>query len=77
MRMAQNNLVPIAPRHPRERLPLPVTQILQSKPETNLQHGGLPIMTEEFEARIKAICFQLFPKFVGDNYSKIKIFCQW
>ena len=75
--MAQNNLVPIAPRHPRERLHLPATQILLSKPEINLQHGRFFVIIKEFEARINTISFQLwkiqsFAKFVGDNYLKIK-----
>ena len=78
--MTENNLVPIAPRpphHTRERLPLLATKILQSKPEINLQNGRFFITVHEFEARVNEICFQLwkiqvFPKFLADNYSKIK-----
>ena len=77
IKMARNNLVPIAPRHHRERLPFPATQILLSKPEINLQHGRFFITIKEFEARINTISFQLwkiqlFAKFVVHNYLKIK-----
>lgn len=78
LKMAENNLAPIAPRPPchlRERFPLPATQILQSKPEIKLQHGRFFITVHEFEARVDEICFQLwelqaFAKLVTDNYSK-------
>ena len=80
VKMAGNNLVPIALRplrHPRERLPLPATQILQSKPEINLQNGRFFMIVHKFEAKVNEICFQLwkiqaFAKFFADNYSKIK-----
>ena len=70
--MAQNNL----PIHPRERLPLTAPQILNSKPNIDLQHGRFVITNEECEMRINVICFQFwkihsFAKFVCDNHQKI------
>ena len=73
--MAQNPLV--AFRHPRERLPQPTPQILQTEPKIDLQHGRFYITVEEFESRMSCVCFQLwkiqaFAKFVTENYRKIK-----
>ena len=81
VKMAENNLIPIAPWcppcHPGKRLHLPATQILQSKPEINLQQGRFFITVHEFEVRVNKICFplwkiQAFAKFAAVNYSKVK-----
>ena len=73
--MAQNPLVALC--HPRERLPQPAPQILQTEPKIDLQHGRFYISVEEFESRVSCICFQLckiqaFAKFETENYRKIK-----
>ena len=73
--MAQNPLVAL--RHPRERLPQPVPQILQTELKIDLQHGRFYITLEEFESRATCIRFQLWKiqtiaKFVTENDRKIK-----
>ena len=73
--MAQNPLVALC--HPRERLPQPAPQILQTEPKIDLQHGRFYITVEEFESRMSCACFQLwkiqaFAEFVTENYRKIK-----
>ena len=70
--MAQNNLS----LHSRERLPHTAPEILNSKPNVDLQHSRFFITKEEFQMRINVICFQFwkiqsFAKFVHDNYQKI------
>ena len=51
--MAEN--LPAVLRHPRERLPSTVPQILDSDPKINLQHGRFFITVEEFETRVNAV----------------------
>ena len=71
--MAQNNL----PLHPRERLPHTAPEILNSKPNADLQHGRFFISNEEFKMRVNVLCFQFckiqsFAKFiVPNNYRKV------
>ena len=67
--MAQNPLVAL--RHPRERLPQPVPQILQTEPKIDLQHGRFYITLEEFESRA-TWKIQAIAKFVTENDRKIK-----
>ena len=52
--MAQNNLL----LHPRERLLHTAPEILNSKPNVDLQHGRFFVRNEEFEMRVNVICFQ-------------------
>ena len=71
--MAQNNL----PVHPKERLPLPAPQILDSKPTINLHHGRFFHNKRRTRNESKCDIFtiwkiQSFAKFVYDNYQKIK-----
>ena len=73
--MAQNPLVAL--RHPRERVPQPAPQILETEPKIDLQHGRFSISVEEFEPRVSCVCFKLskiqaFARFVTENYGKIK-----
>ena len=73
--MAQNPLVAL--RHPRERLPQPAPQILQTEPKIDLQHGRFYITLEEFKSRATCIRFQLWKiqaiaKFVTENDREIK-----
>ena len=51
--MAQNNL----PLHPRERLLHTAPEILNSKPNADLQHGRFFISNEEFKMRVNVLCF--------------------
>ena len=69
--MSQNNLT----LHPRERLPNIAPEMLNSKPNVNLQDGRFFITNEEFEMRINVICFQFWKiqsiaKSVHDIYQK-------
>ena len=54
--MAQNNLL----LHPRERLLHTAPEILNSKPNVDLQHGRFFVRNEEFEMRVNVICFQFY-----------------
>ena len=67
--MAQNNL----PLHPRERLPHTASEILNSKPNIDLEHVRFLIINDDLEMRVNVTCFQFskiqsFEKFVHDNY---------
>ena len=50
-KMAQNNLSV----HPRERVPLVALEILNSKPNVNLQHRRFFITNKEFEMRVNVM----------------------
>ena len=54
--MARNNL----PVHPRDRLPIVASQILEPDSNVDLQHSRFFTMNVEFELRINAICFQFW-----------------
>ena len=69
--MTQNNIS----LHPAERLPHTAPEILNSKPNVDLQHSRFFISNEEL--RVNVICFQFwkiqsFGKFVHDT-KKLKI----
>ena len=62
--------------HPRDRLPQPATNVLDTKPEVNFQSGRFYIHETEFESRVQTICFQFcriqtFSIFVKNNIGKI------
>ena len=44
--------------HPRDRLPQPATNVLDTKPEVNFQSRRFYIHETEFESRVQTICFQ-------------------
>ena len=62
--MAQNNL----PLHPRERLPHTAPEILNSKPNSDWQHGRFFITNKEFEMRVNLTIFR--KGFFGDAYGR-------
>lgn len=70
-KMAKNNLL-----HPRDRLPRPAIELLDTKPEVNFQSGRFFIHEVDFESRIATINYQFwriqaFVVFVRDNYQKV------
>ena len=63
-------------QHPRERLPLPAINVLDTKPEVNFQSGHFFIIQTEFESRVNILIFhhwkiQIFCTFVRNNFEML------